>query len=225
MTNKFYIFGSENSQDYDVLIEVDEIPNEIHLAHELCRILGKNASEILNDKPVNPNLIVIKNQEIIKVFKGTIDEVNNALFYTYSLHNQLFELPILKSIERHKNTKLNRVIRTILSIYARTDKRKEFLKALNGSFEEKIEILKTIDFKRDINFGEKSSKNIDIYKSVAFQFAQYFSLLEGFENQSYTKNLLAKNYSDLKPFLERNENEYNLEILNLYLKKLLNVLE
>ncbi len=99
------------------------------------------------------------------------------------------------------------------------------MKALNGNFEVKIEVLKKIDFKKDVDFGEKSPKNIDIYKSLAFQFAQYFSLLEGFENQSYTKNLLAINYPDLKPYLERNEKEYNLETLNQYLNKLLILIE
>ena len=33
----FYIFGSENSQDYDVLVSVNEIPQNIDAAHNICK--------------------------------------------------------------------------------------------------------------------------------------------------------------------------------------------
>jgi hypothetical protein len=33
----FYIFGSEDSQDYDVLVSVDHIPQNIDEAHNICK--------------------------------------------------------------------------------------------------------------------------------------------------------------------------------------------
>ena len=47
--NPFYIFGSENSQDYDVIVSVDDIPQNIDAAHNICKYW--NSLLILN-KPL-----------------------------------------------------------------------------------------------------------------------------------------------------------------------------
>ena len=49
-----------------------------------------------------------------------------------------------------------------------------------------------------ISFPGKKEKIEDIYKVIAFQFGQVFSLIDGFESDSYTKNGIIKNYPDLK---------------------------
>ena len=91
--------------DYDILVECDSIPRDIHQAHAICKEFNDKLSLIYTDKKINCNLITVKDNEIINCHKGTIDELNNCLFYTYDLHKQAFPNPILKSVERDLNEK------------------------------------------------------------------------------------------------------------------------
>jgi hypothetical protein len=63
--NKFYIFGSENSTDYDVIVDVDNIPQNVDEAHNICKFWNDKLSKILDDKPLNGckviNNILLKN--------------------------------------------------------------------------------------------------------------------------------------------------------------------
>ena len=90
MKHKFQIFGSENSTDYDVMVFVDTVPSNIDFGHQCCKEFNKKLSKILTDKPLNTNIGIIKDNELVWVFKGTVDEVNNALFYTYNIIQMLF---------------------------------------------------------------------------------------------------------------------------------------
>ena len=128
----FYIFGSENSQDYDVLVSVDNIPKNIDDAHNICKYFNDKLSKILSDKPLNCNIGIFDNNKIIKVFKGTCDELNNVLYYTYKNHKQYYPNPISKIVERDVNEKILRVARFIITFYSRTHLRPEIKLALRG---------------------------------------------------------------------------------------------
>ena len=81
----FYLFGSEDSRDYDVIVSVDEIPQNIDAAHNICKYWNQKLSEILPDKPLNCNLGVFDNGRLVDVFKGTVDELINVIYYTYDI--------------------------------------------------------------------------------------------------------------------------------------------
>lgn len=215
---RFYIFGSENSQDYDVLVEVGEIPTDFTIAHKMCKDFNLEISKILPDKEINSNLIIIRNNEIVRCLKGTVDELTNCLYYTYSNHRQFFENPIEKPIKRDLIEKALRVARFIITFYSRTELRTEIKAALRGNILLKIEVLKKIDFIKMTEFTEKKEKPEDVYKTLAFQFGQVFSLIDGFETDSYTKNGIAKNYVSLSNLLNRGKIEISdLAALNFYL--------
>ena len=223
---RFQIFGSENSLDYDVMVFVDQIPEIIDHSHTLCKIFNSELSKILKDKPLNCNLAVVEEGFITNVFKGTPDEVNNALFYTYDFHTQYHPLLIKEPVIREYDMKILRAYRNILSFFSRSHLRKTIKTALRGDLRDKIPVMKMIDFEVIKKFPGKKESIKDIYKVMAFQFGQLFSLVDGFEKDSYTKNGVIKNYPDLAPMLRREELcEKDYKILNIYLDRLIKLSE
>lgn len=160
---KFYLFGSENSQDYDILVEVDSIPQDIDKAHAICKDFNAKLQIIYPDKEINSNLISIQNNQLINCSKGTLDELTNCLFYTFNLHEQKFENPILEPTQRDLNEKILRVSRFIITFYSRTELRSQIKPALKGNLIKRLEVLKKIDFQSMTEFtGKKEKKKIFI---------------------------------------------------------------
>lgn len=224
--NKFYIFGSEDSQDYDVLVEVDNVPKDISIASNMCKEFNLKISKVLTDKPINSNIGVIRNGMIVDLFKGTLDELNNVLYYTYKNHDQFFPNPISSLVVRDTNLKILRVTRFILSFYSRTDMRADIKKALRGSLKDRLSILKKIDFVKMVDFPGKNELYEDIYKVIGFQFGQVFSLVDGYESESYTKSGICKNYPNLSNIINRGRlTKIDLLELNNCLKRLIEIIE
>lgn len=77
-----------------------------------------------------------------------------------------------------------------------------------------------------IEFPGKKEKVEDIMKVISFQFGQVFSLIDGHEPDSYTKNGIAKNYSDLDNLLNRKSiKENDLLVLNKYIERFIKLIE
>jgi hypothetical protein len=222
---KYYLFGSENSLDYDILVEYDSIPKELDKAHAICKKFNEQLSLIYLDKKINSNLITIKDNQIVNCHKGINDELNNCLFYTYHLHQQKFSNPILEPVERDLNEKILRVARFIITFYSRTELRKEIKAALRGNLHQKLAVLEKIDFTKMTEFIGKKEKPEDVWKIIAFQFGQVFSLFWNFEKDSYTKNGIIKNLSELSNILNRGTlTEKDFKILNHYLSLFINAI-
>ena len=71
----YTIFGSSDSTDVDVMYYVDEIP----LVHECKNIVTriKQSDHWKNiDKEIDPNFCVVKDGNVVDVFKGTVDEID-----------------------------------------------------------------------------------------------------------------------------------------------------
>jgi len=216
--SQFYIFGSENSQDYDVIVSVDSIPQNIDEAHNICKYWNDKLSKILTNKPLNCNLGIFKNGILVDCFKGTVDELINCIYYTYDNHKQYYPNPITKPIIGDINEKILRVARFLITFYSRTNLRPQIKAALRGDLKLKLDVLKQIDFTKMVDFPGKKEKVEDIYKVMAFQFGQVFSLIDNHESDSYTKNGIIKNYPDLKNIINRGSiSNSDLETLNSYL--------
>lgn len=224
--NPFYIFGSEDSQDYDILVSVNDIPQNIDAAHNICKHFNDKLSKVLTDKPLNCNIAIFNSGEIIKVFKGTAEELNNVIYYTYNLHKQFYPNPIKKPIVRDTDEKILRVARFLITFYSRTELRPKIKNALRGNLKDKLEVLKLIDYETMTDFPNKKELREDIYKVIAFQYGQVFSLIDGYEKDSYTKSGIMKNYPDLSNFLKRIEPTNNdLKVLNKYLDRFIELIE
>jgi len=222
----FYIFGSENSKDWDVLVSVDYIPQNIDAAHEICKEWNSKLSTFLKEKTINSNLAVFEGGRITKVFKGTADELNNVLFYTYKNHKQFFVNPILNPVTRDVDLKILRCARFIITFFSRTHLRTEIKSALRGNLIDKLEVLKKIDFEKMEEFVGKKEEPEDIRKVLAFQYGQVFSLIDGHEPDSYTKNGIIKNYPNLKNLLSRTPvSQEDLKTLNEYNERFIKLIE
>lgn len=215
-----YIFGSEDSLDLDVLFVVDQLKStkENHsMVNQFCVEFGDQYN---TDKIINGNLIVINNNQVVDSFKGTIDEVNNSLIDTNKFHNQLFEVPSLNRLDRDIWLKGLRVARVILSFYSRTDNRVQIKSALKGNIIEKLNVLTTLSITNEPIIGKKVTDK-DVYKIIAFQFGQFFGLLDS--KEFYTKASIAEYYEDLKPFLYR-ESLVDLSILDSWLTEFISII-
>ncbi len=114
----------------------------------------------------------------------------------------------------------------ILSFFSRSHLRAVIKPALRGDLKDKIPVMKMIDFEVMKDFTGKKESIKDIFKIISFQFGQLFSLVDGFEKDSYTKNGIILNYPDLAPILRREELfEKDYKTLNNYLDRLIKLSE
>ena len=202
MNKIFQIFGSADSQDIDVAVFVEEIPN-IKASSLLCASFREDLSELLRtDKEVNTNIAVLKDGQLIDVYKGTTDELNNALLATYALHEQIHPCQIMYKLDRDVTLKMLRCARKLLSYFSRTEHRIRIKEALRSDFKTKIEMLKTIEPDKYTDFGKKGSL-IDFRKTAAFQLGQTLDLMKG--KELYTKRGVAIAYPELENLLLRKE--------------------
>jgi hypothetical protein len=227
---RYQIFGSKSSKDYDVLLAVDELKSidENHkLIKEWNELLTKRFVDMgLPEKKVNCNLGVLHQGQLIKVFKGTYDEVNNSLYYTYGRHTQNYHNMIRVPYDRinsdfFKHLKLKRCYRFLLSFYSRVPELREDIKlALRGDFIKRLEVLTQIDFTKHTAFPKKKDKVEDIYKVIAFQLAQTLLLFNGVE--IFSKEGTLSFYPKLEnAILRKPLTEYDLVELNILLYQLL----
>ena len=204
MLNKFQLFGSKSSLDYDIMVFVEQIPN-IEFSKKLCYYYDEQLSIMLSDlnvptKKVNSNLAILENGTIKQVYKGISDECGNSLYLTYNNHFQLYPNQITKLVERDVEIKMIRCARSILSFLSKSQYRTIVKKALKNDFVEKISTLKEIDL-NTINIST------DYFKQIAFQLGQTLALMKGLE--IYTKEDIIKIYPDLEQYLKRNIKSLN----------------
>lgn len=195
----YVIHGSEDSIDIDAffILEHDFLVSQSQQQlKELCEKLS-------SEYGFNGNLIAVKNGVVSFCYKGTIDEVNNGMLYTYHLHNQKHQLPVIRRVERDLNIKVIRCIRGILSMYSRSDFRPEIKEALRSdTLRLKLNVLKKIDF-NDVfttNFSTKGDIK-DILKFFSFQLIQTCALLEG--EEIFTKAQVTNYDEDLAILIHR----------------------
>lgn len=199
----YQIFGSENSLDLDLVFFIEEMPETILEKLSLSKKLSESIKSFYPEKQINANLAVQKNGHLIEVYKGTTDELNNALFYTYQNHSQKFDNQITKLLVRDVDLKFLRSTRMILSFLSKTKYRPLIKNALKGDLDEKIQALEKIDLKDIGSFG-KNINDLNSIKSITFQLGQAISLHDG--KELYTKNEIAREFPDLRKYLLREEN-------------------
>ena len=203
---KYNIFGSKDSLDYDVMFAVDAIPESKQESKQLCLDLEDYFPK--TDKKINVNICVVEGERITKVYKGTPDECNNSIFYTYELHDQTHDRFANGTVERNVALKVDRSLRILLSFLSRTEYRSIVKSALgspdNAKRENCINCLRAIDFNLIKSFGSKNGEPLDIIKQIAFQIGQTTALVKS-GVELYTKQEVDFHFPPLKPYLKRQE--------------------
>lgn len=204
----FQILGSEDSQDLDIMVFQETLPEKIELAADLCRQYALELEWILkSDKKINVNLGVLGKGVLVNVFKGLYDETNNALYYTWALHPQHFPNHIQHPLERNIQAKIQRSIRVVLSLLTKTSQRQLIKQALRLEWEEKIQRLPEIPFRflleREMDKISERMTIPDCQKMIAFQLGQSLALIEG--KELYTKSDISAYFPRLRGYLLREE--------------------
>lgn len=216
-----YIYGSGNSLDTDMVYLVDQKPDTISECKDFCTKMKKGNE--------NLNIAMIEDGIITKCFKGTTDELNNAIYRTYGLHKQDTPLLINRIVERDVFLKVIRSVRSILSHFSKSHLRSEIKKALKGTWEDRVYALRDISLldpcEVDFEALNPNMSGRDVMKLVAFQIGQCRGLFEGVE--LYTKNEIGKRYEVLKKYLNRESDDWETlsHELWLFCEKLLNDLK
>lgn len=224
----FKVFGSEDSQDLDVMIFLDELPKTTLECAELCKFYNKSVSDIYTDlygidKEVNCNLAVLSGGVIAKVFKGTSDEVNNSILLTQGNHTQFHKNDyITRNVERDLQIKLLRTARVLLSFLSRTKHRPKAKAALKGDIYHKISCLKEINLSLVDDIGKQATPFEDYLKTMSFQLGQTLALNDGVE--LFCKNSIGERYPELVSFLSRDVKS-DLNVLEKFKKRFCKVCE
>jgi hypothetical protein len=198
LTSSPILFGSEDSVDRDALYLVSELP-DFEACREYCRSIA------VGERRENRNLAVVQDGVVVDCFKGLPDELNNAVFSTYSLHPQEMANPIVQRVRRMVPLKAVRAVRIILSMLSRTTERSQIKAALQSyNQEQRVETLRQIDF-------ADAALDTESLKSIAFQLGQILALIDGIE--CYTKSEIMGLFPELAPFLRR-EPEADASVLN-----------
>jgi len=200
-----YVFGSEDSTDLDILYIVRELPDlqEFKKLDSQKEPLTKVEKVLVRESGKKPNRNFATLDEdgirLAEVVVGIPDETNNAVVYTYSLHDQAYPL-ILVPVERDIWLKAIRAVRVILTYNTRTAMRKEVKAALkSGSLSRRLDVLRKLPLEPP--FNKKKLSDRDILKSIAFQLGQTLALMDG--KELYTKKEIARTFPELEPFLYR----------------------
>lgn len=185
--------GSEDSLDKDIYVVIEEPILNLQECKVLCE----------SYKGYNANLICIENGQVSWCYKGTIDECNNSIMVTYSLHKENTKpCPIASLMERDWRLKTDRTVRGLLSYFSRTEHRVAIKAALRSDcMKEKLEALRLIRIQDISDFGKKG-ENKDVYKFIAFQIAQTCSLIET-GHEIFTKQMASEYDPQLRPYLYR----------------------
>lgn len=202
----YQIFGSENSLDVDLVFFVEEMPETILEKLSLAKEFTNSIAADFPEKVINANLAVCQNGHLVEVYKGTTDELNNSLFYTYNFHQQQHHNQINRLLQRDVDLKFLRSTRMVLSFLSKTEYRVSVKSALKSDLNEKIQVLEKIDLKEISSFGKNTNKQ-DVLKSIAFQLGQSI-LLDG-GKEVYTKNQIAEGFPELRKYLFREQNTDN----------------
>lgn len=219
----FNVFGSPSSLDLDVIVFLDKLP-PLEECKKLALQMNKEIESLfIDNKKANTNFAVIQDGVIVKVFKGTPDEVNNSILMTYDHHKQQHPCQVNRLLPRDFHQKILRASRIILSFYSRTDHRQEVKWALGGDLIEKIECLRGIDFSKEVDFGKNGSQE-DVLKNIAFQLGQVIGLSQG--KEYYSKEDIASGIPELAPLLRREKlSETNMTQLDLKKNKFIRIVD
>jgi hypothetical protein len=225
---KYFFYGSEDSLDLDVLIEISK--EQMSSTQEERKQYLKQIETEYNFN-WNSNLIVIENGYISDTIypKSWIDSLNNSLFITYKNHldKQKYELPIKGMVKRSKLLAIYKTVRTILAMLSRSHYRTIVKPILNSchDFYLKLDALKQIDFASIKEFNQRNMKDVDIWKVLAFYIAQNISLVK-YDIEIYEKKTLLENHYQLSYFINRKQlSSTDIYHLNLYLKELIEMIE
>ena len=205
---RFTVFGSENSRDVDILVYIEKPIDKPHLAGNLAHDYESKLQHLFPNRELDCNLGIIRDNVLVWVYKGNVDETNNAVLATHHLHKQNMLCPITKRVQRDVKLKVVKFTRVVCAVFSKSSRRADVKVALKGNVRTRYNFLITLDI------SVLAELNIDKLKTLAFQIAQMSCLINNVE--IYTKSQIN---CDLIDFVMRKPSD--LRILHNRLRAVL----
>ncbi|WP_420575068.1 hypothetical protein [Kordia sp.] len=202
---RYFQYGSKSSTDVDVIIV---LPKAAMPATQEER--KRKLKQLKTDFQLNWNAIFVVIEDGILVdtiyTKSWVDSLNNAFYHTHKYHEQLFEIPVTRTIKRNKTLAIYKAVRTILTMLTRTHLRPKVRPIIRGihPFQLKLDILQTIDFSEIETFHQKNTPDADAWKIIAFYMMQN-ELLITQNIEVYSKEEILKHVPAIADFILRKE--------------------
>ena len=201
---KYSEFGSLDSTDVDIMFYLHNPLESI----KWCKDKAAELKYKVNKKYVDVNFVVCNSDaRISSCYKGSIDEVNNMLYYTTWLGFRNKGRYVKKLYPRSFLEKRQRVLRGILSYLSRTAHRKDIKKVL-GKYDQSVDLFKSISIKEITELNKNNVTYQDFCKFLAFQFAQLDALNKDIE--IFTKQDAVNRYPELYEFIYRKSENADL---------------
>jgi hypothetical protein len=198
----YFIFGSPDSIDIDVLVDHPGATGSD--ADKLIVSLLKEKYPTIKDW--NLSLIKIMEGRIICTMqrRGSEDAVHNSLFYTYRHHEQKYENPLTAPVKRHMLLAVYVCVRNLLAINAATSEKQFYKQVISpvlkeGNWQKEVALLDLLQYEKPPFDDEK--RTLGLNKSLAFDLGQTISLLNG--NELYTKGDIIQHHPELAPIILR----------------------
>src|SRR5690554_4809313 len=211
---KFYFFGSENSVDIDVMVNLadDYSNNKIEQVKENREQYGLKPEWDLSFIKIEDG-IVTKSSPV-----QYIASVNNCLFSTFKNHNQKYPIPIVrtlplclkKSVYRYENiyyTLIKKYLNEDINspIYALQKKRKNSTQEVNNF----ISLTKQInDLYIELLPSLFNCLNVDELKRLSYYIVQLNYFLKN-KTEFYTKNEYLKKYPEISSLIKRESHTHS----------------
>jgi hypothetical protein len=209
---KYSEFGSLDSLDVDVMFY-------LHYPLESIKWCKDKAAELkykVDKKYVDVNFAVMNSDyRLSSCYKGSVDEVNNMLYYTSGIGDRIKSAYVTRLYPRDIVEKKKRIVRGILSYLSRTAHRKDIKKVL-GKYELSVDLFNSIEIKYIIELNKNNVTYSDFCKFLAFQYAQLDGLVNGVE--VFTKQQAVALHHELDEFIYRKST--NLDLVEELQKRL-----
>lgn len=222
-------YGSKDSTDVDIMVVA---PNGVRTNEELKEFItqvqyqGKFLQQFqhfgFHPLDMDFNVGVIEDGQCTNVYKGTVDEFNNMLYYQFDNFEQpcFTGNPIKVLVQRDVGLKIIRTLRGLLSQVSRTKYRKEVKQTLReGDLFDRIDVLRMVYNDPRPLYNKLKVHEKDFNKFVAFQTVQTLELISGHE--IFEKSQVIDLYPDLERMITRQPECEQHDLVTKYVNMLL----
>jgi hypothetical protein len=198
----YYFFGSPDSTDTDVMIDhPDALSQETD-----SKIVKALKAQYPAIEKWNINIVRIQDGIVVSSIpnKGAADSANNSLYYTFKYHDQIFDFPLVSSVNRNLPLATVKCVNACLLWCKGNNRDEEYRDRLrpilrSGNWFDCVNLLPTLTF--ETPFTNNNAENRNIYKSLAFNIGQTIALFNS--KEIYTKGGMGEYHPTLIPLLKR----------------------
>lgn len=205
---KHIIFGSHDSRDMDIFVEVPYMPKDFQKRIEVVATFRSMFRAYYPDKNIDINYGTVNDGIITECHKGLASITNNACYNQYAFHTQAYDNFITKELKIELDKKMVFNLKFLFEWIHQIDSLKNvFVETISSDFIDTplsglLDVYASIDFSKEydyasLNLGGQESA----IKTLYYPMFQNMAFFEGYN--AYSKSELVSLYPESKKFLYR----------------------